>query len=89
MRYDNFFRLFNDFTGYVDFFLLNDLVAADYSAVNFFLPFTDFGDVSAYPNSVDAFTVYLREARQFIVARNDRILAYAEARIEKLAPPST
>jgi hypothetical protein len=83
MRNANFFRLFKDFAGYVDFFLLNDLVTDDYSAVNFFLPFTDFGDESAYPNSVDAFTAYLREARQFIVARNDRILKSSRGRLRQ------
>lgn len=80
MRFDSFFHLFEDFAGYVDFFLLNDLVTADYSAVNFFLPFTDFGHPSPYPSNVDDFTAYLREAGQFIVARNNRILQYSRGK---------
>src|SRR4051812_46540710 len=41
-RYGQFFGLFIDFKGYVDFFLLQDLVSDDYSAVHFFSPFIDF-----------------------------------------------
>lgn len=80
MRYESYFHLFGSFAGYVDFFLLNDLVTADCSAVNFFLPFTDFGHLSSYPNSVTAFTTYLRAARQFIAARNDRILEFSRGK---------
>ena len=38
-RYAAFFALFEDFNGYVDFFLLQDMVTSDYSEVNFSLPF--------------------------------------------------
>ena len=41
-RYRDFFSLFGTFKGYVDFFLLQDLVAEDGSDVAFFLPFDDF-----------------------------------------------
>ena len=41
-RYADFFALFGDFPGYVEFFLLQDLVTEDYSAVRFFTPFEDF-----------------------------------------------
>ena len=41
-RYSDFFALFGDFRGYVDFFLLQDLVTDDYSAVRCFMPFDDF-----------------------------------------------
>jgi hypothetical protein len=40
--YTDFFDLFGDFRGYVDFFLLQDLVTDDYGAVRFLLPFADF-----------------------------------------------
>jgi hypothetical protein len=35
MRYRDFFALFESFRGYVDFFLLQDLVTDDYSGVTF------------------------------------------------------
>jgi len=36
-RYSDFFELFDDFDGYVRFFLLDDLVDADSGQVKFFL----------------------------------------------------
>ena len=41
-RYADYFRLFGHFRGYVEFFLLQDLVTDDCSAVKFFSPFEDF-----------------------------------------------
>ena len=41
-RYGDFFALFDDFAGYVGFFLLQDLVEPGYAAVRFFMPFDDF-----------------------------------------------
>jgi len=77
-RSADFFTLFGDFQGYVNFFLLHDLVTDDFTAVKFFLPFVDFNDQSPYPNSVDAFRAYLREAMRFIESRNLRILEYVQ-----------
>ena len=34
-RYRDFFNLFTDFKGYVDFFLLQDLVTGDYQSINY------------------------------------------------------
>jgi len=41
-RYRNFFTLFDDFSGYVDFIMLQDLVTDECSAVTFFMLFDDF-----------------------------------------------
>lgn len=76
-RYKDFFRLFTDFRGYVDFFLLHDLVTDDYSSVRFFLPFIDFGHRSPYPSSVVEYKAYMQGATQYIKARNKRIHEYA------------
>lgn len=46
-RYDDFFALFENFSGYVDFFLLQDVVTSDRTAVTFFMPFDDFKTGSA------------------------------------------
>lgn len=75
--YAVFFDLFGSFRGYVDFFLLQDLVAEDYSEIGFYLPFHDFPDQSPYPDSIDAFRTYFSEASKFIHARNRRISEYA------------
>ena len=73
-RYSDFFALFGDFRGYVEFFLLQDLVTADYAAVRFSLPFADFG-TSPLPGSLDAYRSYRDNAVDFIEARKCRILA--------------
>jgi hypothetical protein len=71
--YADYFRLFGDFRGYVEFFLLQDLVTDDYSAVRFFSPFENFA-TSPVPSTVDDYRAYRQLAMQFIEARNRRIL---------------
>lgn len=65
IRYAAFFALFRDFRGYVDFFLLQDLVTADYSTVRHFLPFDGFHPWPL-PDSDDAYRVYRQNAETFI-----------------------
>jgi hypothetical protein len=76
-RYADFFALFGDFHGYVQFFLLNDIVTQDRSAVRFFTPFEGF-DASPLPRSLDAYDTYQRRAIEFIEARNSRIGRYVD-----------
>lgn len=73
-RYAKFFSLFRDFGGYVEFFLLQDLVTDDCSAVKFSLPFDDFR-TSPLPQSVFDYLHYRRLAMEFIEARNLRMEA--------------
>jgi len=73
-RYADFFGLFGDFRGYVEFFLLQDLVLDDCSAVRFFAPFEEF-TTSPLPGDMDAYRSYRQLAVAFIEARNRRILA--------------
>ncbi|TFD20879.1 hypothetical protein E3T37_09845 [Cryobacterium sp. TMT2-10] len=72
LRYADFFGLFEDFRGYVDFFLLQDLVRPDYSAVEFFTPFENF-TTSALPRSLTGYEQYRTETVGFVQARNGRI----------------
>jgi hypothetical protein len=72
-RYATFFDLFQDFRGYVDFFLLQDLVVTDGSAVRIASPFDDFRG-SPIPASVEEYRLYKNAAIAFIEARNQRIL---------------
>ncbi len=76
-RYPEFFALFGDFTGFVDFFLLQDLVDEATSTVKFFTPFEDF-TASPLPGTLEAYSGYRRRAIEFIEARNRRIAALAE-----------
>lgn len=74
-RYSNFFGLFVNFQGYVDFFLLQDLV--DGSRVRFFLPFDSFENTGPYPNNVDEYIAYMNNSIEFVKSRNDRIAQWA------------
>jgi len=76
MRYACFFDLFRDFRGYVEFFLLQDLVSADLSTVKISEPFDDFSG-SPIPANVDEYNAYKCASITFIEARNRRILSTA------------
>ena len=71
-RYASFFDLFQDFRGYVEFFLLQDLVTDDGSAVQIAAPFDDFRG-SPIPATVGEYRAYKNAALAFIEARNQRI----------------
>jgi len=73
-RYADFFGLFDNFRGFVDFFLLQDLVSEDYSSVRIFLPFQDFA-MPATPSSMESYRTYWRHAVDFVECRNRRIRA--------------
>jgi hypothetical protein len=77
-RYADFFALFDDFAGYVDFFHLQDLVNEFTSTVKFFTPFQDF-TASPLPRTLDAYLGYRQRATRFIQSRNRRIAAYVPA----------
>ena len=71
-RYRDFFSLFENFRGYSEFFLLQDLLTDDLSAVNFFLPFHDF-QLPAVPLDLDTYRRYRDSSVRFIEQRNHRI----------------
>lgn len=71
-RYSDFFKLFDDFRGYVDFFLLRDLVTDGYQSVKFFMEFDDFKP-PAVPKDVDTYRQFRRRSIDFIKARGRRI----------------
>lgn len=72
-RYNSFFDLFSDFKGYVDFFLLNDLVSDDYVSIKFFMPFEDFNS-PVLPSTLEEYEFYKNEAMTFVTKRNQRVL---------------
>jgi len=71
-RYADFFSLFGDFRGYVEFFVLQDLVTEDRAAVRFFTPFSEFVSWPV-PETTEGYRAYMRNALDFIQARNERI----------------
>jgi len=72
-RYSQFFGLFKDFQGYVDFFLLQDLVTEDYLSIKFCLPFDSFHNPTL-PSNVHEYLSYKNNMTNFVLARNHRIL---------------
>ena len=68
----NFFELFIDFKGYVDFFYLNDLVSDDYKSVKFFLDFDNFKE-NPRPQTVEEWKTLYDKQMEFLSGRNDRI----------------
>ncbi len=77
-RYWDFFNLFDGFSGYVDFWLLNDLLTPDGQRIDFFLE----GDIDKYdfsargplPTTVEEYDHYLDRAVAFTLKRNDRMV---------------
>jgi hypothetical protein len=78
-RYWGFFELFGGFNGYVEFWLLQDLLTEDAERVRFLmegdLPDYDFTSGSPLPTSVDSYDEYLRNAQAFVLKRNARMSA--------------
>jgi hypothetical protein len=72
-----FFDLFQDFRGYVEFFLLQDLVSADFVTVRMFTDFDDFG-TPALPRTADEYLGYRERAMKFIAARNRRMSEWGQ-----------
>jgi hypothetical protein len=70
-RYRDFFDLFEDFAGYVDFWLLDDLVDTD-ERVSLFLPSTDF-TLPPVPRNVDDYLEFCENTIAFVMARNEQI----------------
>lgn len=88
VRYREFFELFGTFEGYVDFWLLNDLVGDRYS-VQFLLPFDDFQRNAPPADAMEYLRLKTRTVR-FLKARTARIgrLANVTAWADGVASPS-
>lgn len=74
LRYKNFFDLFENFIGYINFFLLEDLVDDD-QKIKFYLPFNDFKTSPKFTD-INDYLVYKKGVMNFIKSRNKRIESY-------------
>jgi hypothetical protein len=79
-RHRGFFDLFGDFRGYVDHFLLNDLVLDNYRAVRFLMTFDDLAGDPLPSAGVGQYRAYMSRMSDFVVARNVRIQRDARSR---------
>ncbi|MBR0430824.1 hypothetical protein IJJ05_00850 [Candidatus Saccharibacteria bacterium] len=96
MRYcvvtGGFFDLFGNFRGYVDFFLLQDLMSEDYSAVKFWDEWKDFSD-NPIPQTVEGYlgfwrgkwSLWAREIRGFKIHDGLRCSLLGEGRPDVVA----
>ena len=75
LRYKNFFDLFESFSGYIKFFLLDDLVD-DNGKIKFYLPFDNFKNRPTF-SEIDDYLTYKNGVINFIKSRNKRIEIYA------------
>lgn len=80
-RYASFFKLFESFTRYVEFFLLDDLIDSG-GNVKFYLPFDGFHSPPQFKN-VDDYLAYKNGVELFIDARNRRIEDYSSQTLLK------
>lgn len=71
-RDKEFFDLFVDFKGYVDYFYLQDCVSEDYSAVRFWLGTGKFEE-DPLPRTVEEYLRWIDAEMDFLKKRNDRI----------------
>lgn len=71
LRYKNFFDLFDDFIGYVQFFLLDNLIDEN-QKIKFYLPFDDFKTPPSF-SDIDEYRLYKKGVINFIKSRNKRI----------------
>ena len=69
----NFFKLFSNFKGYVNYFLLQDLVEGDYKAIKFWSNFDNF-ETAPLPKDKDEYLSHMNKLMSFVEARNQRIL---------------
>jgi len=82
-RYDDFFRLFETFEGYVHFFLLDDLVRHD-GSIRFYVPFDDYVK-PPLPATFDDYVAFRKAQVEFVVARNQRIDVYQATHLASAA----
>jgi hypothetical protein len=73
-RYSNFFSHFQSFNGYLDFFLLKDLVDKN-ERIKFFLPERDSFVGSGYPRNSSEYLEYRSNSMQWVASRNAIIAA--------------
>jgi hypothetical protein len=70
-RYRDFFDLFGSFAGYVDFWLLDDLVETN-GEVKLFLPSKDF-TLPSVPRNLADYLAFCEHTVEFVTARSGRI----------------
>ncbi len=71
-RYSDFFSLFDNFRGFIDFFLLQDFID-DYEHVKFSIPFNNF-EYSPLPKTINEYMQFIQHTTDLTIRRNKRII---------------
>ncbi len=79
-RYSDFFKIFKNFKGYIDFFMLQDFIE-NTEKIRFFLPFDNFNR-SALPENKVEYEQYMNNTIKVIDKRNKRILKRMNAGVQ-------
>ena len=77
LKYKSFFDLFNEFTDYIHFFLLDDLIT-EKQEIKFYLPFDNFKSPPKF-SGINEYLIYKKGVMNFIRQRNERINNYVES----------
>lgn len=78
-RDKEFFHLFVDFKGYVDYFFLQDCVSDDYSSVDIWCGDDSF-EGSGLPKTLDEYFAFIENQLEFLKRRSQRIHEYCMER---------
>ena len=78
-RYSDFFQLFGSFSGYVNYFFLEDLVSSNYDSINYFTSTPIDLERSPIPQTKATYLQYMENSIQFLINRNNRINRYTES----------
>ncbi len=76
LRYKKFFDLFENFNGYIKFFLFDDLIDKN-GNVKFYLPFDNFKTKPMF-SDVNDYLIYKERVINFVMLRNKRIREFAD-----------
>ncbi len=72
LKNKDFFDLFVDFRGYVNYFYLQDLVNDDYTSIKFWLG-NGFFEKNPFPKTVEEYLLWINRQLEFVKKRNERI----------------
>ena len=75
--FNPFFDAFGSFQGYIDFFLLQDLVTEDYNKINYWYPFSGEFYSNPLPKTPEEYLEYVDTVTGFLIKRNARIREWA------------
>lgn len=81
-RYTSFFDLFGDFKGYIDYFLMQDMVDSDYN-IRFLCSFNNF-TASPLPNDVEEYRLFKENSIDFVKKRSLRIKKWTAENLDRL-----